>query len=394
MDLAQRIRRRRRRGADRPIILDYEPLSPVAHVQEPVGRGPVLERLLDHLDPVFDGTLPPDMYVWGPPGSGKSAIVTALFERLQSMTVQPHAVIHTSTRAQTVELPTFVYVDARDAASEFQLYHRVLGAVSTDDVPQQGVSTDELRSRLHDTIDGSSGAILAVDHVDEPESLAVEDVTRWFESFGRTVSLVLVGRTPGSDFGKGWDGKEIEIPGYGLQVLIDVLMTRGSNALARDALQHSQARQIASWAGGDAHDALAVLFGAADRADASGVERIRDKDIQAGIDGVPSPCVPLGVVFALRENRQRILRALLSLDESERSSVTETTKAIAQQKGIDLSPGTVKRFLYELAEIGVIERVSATKTEGHGRPPSRVELRFPTLVFKRLYDLQAGRLNQ
>lgn len=394
MDIAQRIRRRRRRGVDRPIVLDYEPLNPVAHVQEPVGRGPILERLLDHLDPIFDGTLPPDVYVWGPPGSGKSAIVTALFDRLQSMTVQPHAVIHTSTRAQTVELPTFVYVDARDATSEFQLYHRVLQAVSTDDVPQQGVSTAELRSRLHDEISGSSGAVLAVDHVDELESLAIENVTRWFDPFGRTVALVLVGRTPGSDIREEWSDMEIEIPGYGQQVLIDVLMTRGSDALARDALQHSQARQIASWAGGNAHHALAALFGAADRADAAGVERIRDRDIEAGIDGVPSLSVSLGVVFALRENRQRILRTLLSLDEHERSSVTKTTEAIAQQEGIDLSPGTVKRFLYELAEIGVIERVSATETKGHGRPPSRVEPRFPTLVFERLYDLQSNRFGQ
>ncbi|QSG15420.1 Cdc6/Cdc18 family protein [Halapricum desulfuricans] len=387
MDLAQRIRRRRRRGADRPIVLDYEPLNPVAHVQEPVGRGPVLERVLDHLDPVFEGTLPPDVYVWGPSGSGKSAIVTALFDRLQSMTVQPHAVIHTSTRAQTVELPTFVYVDARVANSEFQLYHRVLEAVSSDDVPQQGVSTAELRSRLQDTVGGSSGVVLAVDHVDEPESLTTEQLTEWFEPFGHTVSLLLVGRTPGEDVHGEWPDEEIEIPGYGQQVLIDVLMTRGSDGLARDALQHSQARKIASWAGGDAHDALAALFGAADRADAAGVERIRDEDVETGIDAVPSPCVPLGVVLSLRANRQRVLRELLDLDSDERASVTTTTKAIAGIDNIDLSPGTVKRFLYELAERGVVERVSASQADGHGRPPSRVEPRFPTLVFRRLYDL-------
>ncbi len=388
MDLAQRIRRRRRRGVDRPIILDYEPLSPVAHVQEPVGRGPILERVLDHLDPVFEGTLPPSVYIWGPSGSGKSAIITALFDRLQSMTVQPHAVIHTSTRAQTIKLPTFVYVDTRVADSEFQLYHRVLEAVSSDDVPQQGVSTAELQSRLQDAVGGSSGVVLAVDHVDEPESLTTQQLTDWFEPFGHAISLALIGRTPSEEIREEWSGEEIEIPGYGQQVLIDVLMTRGSDGLARDALQHSQARKIASWAGGDAHDALAALFGAADRADAAGVERIRDEDVEAGIDAVPSPNVPLGVVLSLRENRQRVLRALLDLDADDCASVTETTEAIARIGNIDLSVGTVKRFLYELAERGVVERVSASRAEGHGRPPSRVEPRFPTLVFRRLYDLQ------
>ncbi|MEF8826090.1 MAG: AAA family ATPase [Halapricum sp.] len=388
MDLAQRIRRRRRRGADRPIVLDYEPLNPVAHVNEPIGRGPILERLLDHFDPIFDGTLPGDVYVWGPPGSGKSAILTSLFDQLRSMTVQPHTVIHTTTRAQTVELPSFVYVNARKAASEFQMYHSVLEALRSDDVPQQGVSTGELRSRLRQTISGSSGAVLAVDHVDESGSVTPKEITDWFDSFGRALSTALIGRTPPEDAVDEWDETEIEIPGYGQQVLIDVLMTRGSDGLARDALRHEQARRIASWAGGNAHDALAALFGAADLADAAGIERIRDSDIEAGIEAVPQPSVSLGVVFSLRENRQRVLRELLDLSEGARSSVTTTTEAIAAEQGIDLSEGTVKRFLYELAERGVVERISSKQTSGHGRPPSRVEPRFPTLVFRRLYDLK------
>lgn len=388
MDIDTRIRRRRRRGSDRAIVLDYEPINPVAHVEEPTGRGPILERVLDHLDTVFDGQLPPTAYVWGPAGSGKSAIITTLFERLGAMSIQSHTVIHTTTRAQSIELPEFVYVDAREATSEFRLYHAVLDGLSTSDVPQQGVSTDELKERLAEKLAASGGAVIAVDHVDEDQSGPVEHIPEAFDQFASSVSLLLVGRTPPTDV-PGVDPETvIEVPGYGQQVLIDILMTRGSSGLARDAFRHEQARRISSWAGGNAHDALAALFSAAELASEDGAERIRDQDIDGGIAAVPHPGVPLGVVLTLPANRQRVLRELLAIDDADRDSVTATTNAIADSPQIDLSAGTVKRFLYELAEAGIVERVTADRPSGHGRPPSRVEPRFPTLVFRRLYDLR------
>ena len=390
MDLTERIRRRQRRSGNRAVVLNYEPINPVAHVEEPTGRGPVLERVLDYLDPIFDGSLPGDAYLWGPAGSGKSAIVTALFDRLGVVTIQSQTVIHTTTRAQSVELPRFVYINARGADTEFQLYHALLDGLTSVDVPQKGVSTDELRSRLHDDLRTGSGTVVAVDHVDESQALPPTAIVDSLAALDGPVATVLVGRTPPGDFSTELPVTEIEVPAYSQQGLIDILMTRGSAGLARDALSHTEARRIASWAGGNAHDALAALFGAAELADSAGAERIRSPDIDGGIDRVPRPGVSLGVVLTLPENRQRVLRELLAIDEGDRESVTTTTDAIAAVPTIDLSAGTVKRFLYEMAETGIVERVTAEQQSGHGRPPSRLEPRFPTLVFERLYDLRSS----
>ncbi len=51
----------------------------------------------------------------------------------------------------------------------------------------------------------------------------------------------------------------------------------------------------------------------------------------------------------------------------------------------DTLPGP-QTVLYEMAESGVVDRVEATVTNGQGRPPSRVEPRFPPTAFRRLYD--------
>ena len=165
-------------------------------------------------------------------------------------------------------------------------------------------------------------------------------------------------------------------------------MTRASNGLARQALDHGLARRIVEWAGGNAHNALAALLIAAEFADGSDQDRITEADVDAAMDEIPQPCVSLGIVFALPASRQTVLRALVDLEDEQRSSVTATTEAIASSPSVDLSAGTVKRFLYEMAESGAVERVESTdRSQNQGRPPSRVEPRFPPTAFRRLYDL-------
>jgi Cdc6-like AAA superfamily ATPase len=171
-------------------------------------------------------------------------------------------------------------------------------------------------------------------------------------------------------------------------VLVDLLMTRASEGLARGALDHDLARRIAAWAEGNAHDALTALFVAADLADREGRTRLVEGDVAGAVEEVPRPSVSLARVLALPANKQLVLRQLVDLDPQDRESVTATTEAISSRSVVDLSPGTVKRFLYEIAEIGIVERVQSERHDGKGRPPSRVELRFSPTAFRRLYDLR------
>jgi Cdc6-like AAA superfamily ATPase len=392
MDLKTRIRRRQRSGADSPVVRDYEAVSPVAHVEEPTGRGPAMERLLDYLDPVFRGDLPTDAYVWGPAGSGKSAVATALVAHMSRLLSGSAAVIHTSTRAQSTETPAFVYVDARRSDSPFGLYHAVLDGVLDESVPRQGVGTETIRSRLVDHLRPiKRGAVVVVDHVDEPGGLDLATLAETFAVVEDSLACIAVGRDPPDDVAAELLPPErIEIPPYERHALADLLTARASDGLSEQAIGHEQLRRLADWAEGNAHDALAALFGAADMADMAGYDRIREQDLTDGMNAVPRPAAALGRVHTLPDNRQLVLRRLLDLNETELGSVDAAAEAISESRGVDLSPGTIKRVLYELAEIGVIQRVTVSTTTTAGRPPSRLEPRFPTLVFRRLYDLEHG----
>jgi Cdc6-like AAA superfamily ATPase len=390
VNLDARIERRRHSGGGPRLVRDRAAISPVAHLDEPVGRGSALERLLDAVEPVFDGSLPPRAYVWGPKGAGKSAAVSALFDRLAERVSRPRAAIGTSTRAPSAPAIEFVYVDARRAKSEFGLYRAVLSGLVDVPVPEQGVGTERLRGRLSDQLDHQRRAVVAVDHLGEPETYRLSDLAEAFAPFDRTVSWVGIGREPPATLANA-PPTTVEVPAYQEHSLLEVLTERVSDGLARGAVEHAAVRRLAGWADGDAHDALAALLGAVDRALDADRDVVSDADVEAGIEAVPRPCVALGRVLALQESRQVVLWHLLDLDPDDRSWVDATAAAIAGRPGVDLSPGTVKRFLYELAEAGITERVTTRRTDrAGGRPPSRVEPRFSTRAFARLVDLPRG----
>ena len=393
MDLKSRIRRRQRNDGDSRLIVDYSAISPIVHVDEPTGRGPVLERLLDYVEPVFEGGLPPNAYVYGPAGAGKSAVVTALFSQLSTMLSQSGSVIHTSTRVRSSGTPSFVYVDTREAASDFALYHGILDGIVDEPVPRQGIGIESMRDRLATALEPFERSVLvAIDHVDEAETPSLADLDELLAPFGGSVGWTAIGRTePDRISDAALPPERIEVPAYERHALVDIVTERASEGLARGAIEHEETRQLAAWAEGNAHDALSALFGAADRAAGAGQERIHHEDCSAGMNGVPRPSVSLGRVLALSDNRKRVLRALVDLGEDDRESVDAATDAIAASADVELSRTTIKRFLYELAEAGITERVTHPRSaDGIGRPPSRLEPRFPTLVFERLYDLQAG----
>lgn len=390
MDLNERIERRKRKADVSELIRDYESLSPVAHIEEPPARGQVFEQLLDHLDAAFDGRLPPNAYVHGPTGSGKSASIVALLDNLQTHATGSESIIHTSTRVDSTNHPQFVYLDLRETGSEFTFYHTILNSVVEGAVPKQGISTKKLKSRLQTLLDESTpGAVVAVDHVGESNTTDTGALVNWFAGLPSAVSWLAVGRAipervPLTEY----TGRTIEVEPYQRQLLVDVLMTRAAMGLSQKALDHDFARDIADWADGNAHDALSALFVAAESANDAERAFLTEADVSTALDELPRSSISLGQVLVLSENRQTVLRAVVDTDLASHQSIQSLADDIGSRQTVDLSPATVKRFLYELAEDGLLERVPVDDDTTHGRPPSRLELQFSGTVFRRLHDLQ------
>ncbi|WP_290815710.1 AAA family ATPase, partial [Halovivax sp.] len=376
MDLAERVARRRSARRAAGVMVERDVLSPVTHRPEPVGRGVVLEELLDAVDPVFDGDLPPDVAVAGPHGSGTSAVVTALFASLNDRLGAPDRSIATTTRGGAPDPVTwFLTVDARTVASPFAFYRAVLSALVDGGVPDGGVETDVLRNRLAGRLDRPDRrAVVAIDHHDEPGGLDLETVRGLLAPFEERVALVPVGRTVPED----WSGPVVRVSPYRRHELVDVVTDRATTGLATGAVDHGTLRELAAWADGNAHDALAALFGAATLAARADADRIADDHLDRAMADVPADGIHVARPLSVSESRQRVLAGLVELDAPARSIGDLATEIAART---DVASGTVTRFLYELAGAGILRRV-ALPADGSGRRPSTVEPRFPTIVFR------------
>ncbi len=378
MDLQERIARRRSAHQGTEIVVDRKHLSPTLHRSEPIGRGPVLEQLLDELEPVFDGELPAPFAVTGPSGAGTSAIVTALFDAMNERLGETSGTMGTTTRAGSPGPVTwFVYVDTRRVDSAFAFYRAVLSVVSNDSVPESGVGTDALCERLCKRLSRADRrAVIAVDHHDEPETLTYDRARDLLGPASENVSTVAVGQREPDD----WQYSTVTVPAYRHHELVDVVTDRVSTGIAAGAINHESVRNLAVWADGNAHDALAALFGAAVLASEAASDQIVAHHLEAAQADVPEDGVHVDRALALSETRQRVLLDLVSVDSANRP-IREVAAEVAERSS--LTTGTVKRFLYELADRGVIERVPLP-SGGSGRRPSTVEPRFPTIVFRSL----------
>ncbi|NUE02839.1 AAA family ATPase [Halorubraceae archaeon YAN] len=387
MNIDERIARRRQIETRPRLVLEYDQLSPVYHLTDPTGRGSLLEQLLDIYEPAFTGEQPENLYLWGPKGSGKSAVVTALFSGFRRLRRQQTAPIYTTTRVDSINPIDFVYVDSREATTQFSLYHTILDQLVENEVPKHGIGTDTIYDQLASWLQPTTaGAVIAIDHVDESKRRSVATLQSQLSDFEESISYTLIGRRAPEMIGCEMEQLLTkQLDRYQTHALIEILTTRLSNGLVRNALSHEQLRTVATWATGDAHDALAAVFSAAVVAETEGSERILDEHLQTGMDSVPQPCVALGQVLSVSESRRAVLRELIALREDDRSSVGTATGAISK-RSIDLSPTTVERFLYELAEAGIIKRIQAERESDIGRPPSKIEFQFPTIVFNKLTE--------
>lgn len=382
MDLAERIARRRTRKTKDRLVGDWDALNPAIHPPEPIGREALFEALLDAIDPIFSDELPGNVYVWGPPGAGKSAIVTALMSTLRTELSSQRPIVTATRGDRTRSDVRFVYLDARQASSRFKIYRGILDAIRPESVPRRGVGTDDLREQLEAEMATCEGALVAVDHLGEPDTVDLEDVRQFFTSFAG-VSWIGVGRTPPEELTTRIPRSKVHVPQYTYE-LVDILTVRGTRGLSR-SLDHDDATRLAEWADGNAHDALAALFVAAAYTQEDGRGHIRSEDVDAGIDAVPEDGIPIGRVLALSDNERLVLRRLLALSLEGDYSIDEAASEIASNS--DLTSGTVKRLLYELAQIDILRRVEVSVgTQMVGRQPSKVTPNFSAALFERLHN--------
>lgn len=377
MDLAERIQRRRNGRTKDALVVDWDALNPAYHFADPVGRAAVLEAALDGLDPIFDEELPPAIYLWGPGGGGKSAIVTALMAALEAE-LADRRVRYTATRGRSAMSGLrFVYVDGRRETTRFKLYHRILNEIRDDTVPQRGIGTDNLLADIEAEVGDGGGVLVAVDHVSMPGSMALAEVQDYVAAIDNA-RVLGVGRMPPDRIGGTAPEVTVHVPAYDHE-LVDVLMVRGARGLSR-SLDHGLARRVAEWSKGDAHDALSALYLAAVYAEEADEDHLGHDHVDRAMSAVPRDGTSLSHLLSLSETERAVLCTVVRNARDADLQIDEMAGRIADDSS--LTKTTAKRLLYELAQEEVLERHQVTTGEDLvGRRPSRVRPTFAPELF-------------
>lgn len=385
--IKDRVERRIRTASSKSVIVDRSMLEPTNYRVDVQGRGPTVEQLLDALMPVLSSTAAPGVYLWGPKGTGKSTVCIGLVTAFRRAGGHGGDSLFTTTRTDGRTVPIIAYVDLRTVSSEFAFYRGVLTSlVGPETVPTNGVPTDELRSRVERTLQTGVAPIIVTDHLEDPLGPATNDVRTWLDTLDLDVGWLAVGRDPPDTIGHSFDHR-LELEPYRHHTLVDILSNRADIGLASGSITHAQLSAIADWAAGDAHDALTALFEAA-TATAKAEERQIDGDARrAAIATIPEETVSLHRLFALPDDRQTLLSGFGPLSASGTATVRSTAEALSNQPTVEFRTSTVKRILYELADVGFLRRRDDAATgSGRGRPPSTLEPQFPTPAFRKLHN--------
>jgi len=183
-----------------------------------------------------------------------------------------------------------------------------------------------------------------------------------------------------------WEPDEVvAFEPYRRHVLVELLTSRCSTGLGRDALTHDQIREVSEWADGGAHDALAAVTGAAITAERAGASTVRPEDLDEGIEAVPRPSVALGRVLALGEPAAAPLRT--GEPVGRRPGVGECCDGDDRlaEGGRSVSVDGAARAL-RTRRRGPARSGDCPPERREGTAPSRLVPRFPTLVFQELFD--------
>jgi len=261
VNIDDRIERRLGYDVGAGVLVDIDAVSPMSHTESPVGRGPGIERLLDVFEPAFAGSLPPSAYVHGPKGAGNRRSSPRCFNGSHPTAAHAGRFRHRHERSSRRSPDSSTSTRGEHRRGSGSTTPRSTQSATTPS-PNTGSGTDELAESLREAVNTGPDLVVAVDHANEPETPSATTIVEWLTAVSDRVVPVCLGREKPAAIE--WEPDEVvAFEPYRRHVLVELLTSRCSTGLGRDALTHDQIREVSEWADGDAHDALAAVTGAA-----------------------------------------------------------------------------------------------------------------------------------
>ncbi len=285
---------------------------------------------------------PTNLFLWGPPGTGKTASVLKILGEASAV----------FTNLRTVYVNAWKYRTRMGILSEVA---RQMGIA----VPVRGVSADTVFSSIEMRIEEERVVIA----LDEADRLAGSDVLYDLSRLGSRAMLITIAN--GRDFLSVLDPRitstlfqsDIEYPPYTVPQLTEILRRRAEVGLVPGTWDEEVLRACAAVGfarGGDARIAIACLFNAAKLAEAEEAERIEVRHVKEARKGL-SPQLDLEPKLAW------IVEIL-----KEKGPLTSSELYAEYSKRNPVTVRAFRNYLKELERMGIVE-VERVRKRGNVR---------------------------
>lgn len=302
---------------------------------------------------------PQNMFIFGPPGIGKTAVVRFVFRDFEEY----------SERIKTVYLNCWDYNTAPSVLSKLVIE---LGFF----IPRRGISKDEIKERLIEALRKLNKAlIVCLDEVDQlvkRDASVLYDLSRLNQYVNVPIGLILISNDRFAL--KDVDARikstialqEIEFKPYSLIEMKDILEERVKLAFRPGSVEKGVVLLAANYAvkhGGDVRVGLECLLRAARHAEQKGSKKVTVKDVKSVLCLI-KPVKPKIIESRLNENEKLLLKII------KQAGKLETTKAYEEfnkRSKVKLSDRRLRDYLRHLESLGLVETELVRGVKGKKR---------------------------
>jgi len=341
------------KGREKQVFKNESYLMPEFLPERLPHRDAEIDTMVYAFNPVLRGSKPHNLFVFGPPGTGKTASIRYVLSQLEEH----------SDRAKTLYINCF----------QHETRHSVLAKLANFlgmPVPRRGWATDETYTRMVEAMQRIDFTpIIILDEIDQlagpdEQSRLLYDLLRAVEHDRKRLGLVLISND--AEFTSRLDARvksslgaeNLAFEPYSPQQLKDILRERANFAFEKGVLGDEVVNVAAAHAaksGGDARIAIESLWKAGRNAERENSESIEVKHLRRAFEALDS--LPLlKKIRGLNETEKALLKIILDGGEKITSGGLYSSYAKKLPKGgKKLTERRIRDFLNNIENQGLIE---------------------------------------
>ncbi len=343
---------------DYSVFKEERVLKPEYLPDDILHRETEIRELVSILQPFVHSRSPENVFVFGPPGTGKTVTCRYVLNQLEEYTSKVRG----------------FYINCWEYNTRYSIFSKIgeeLGLI----LPRRGLSADEVLYRIVDGYrhEGLNGMVIVLDEVDrlfvnKDEGNVLYDLARATENIGVNISIIIISNY--RDFLINLDPrirsslmfKTIEFEPYSITALKDILRERSHIAFRPGVLDDDVIPLCAALGvkfGGDARVALTALWLAGREADREGSKHVTVNHVNRVKDQVFDFVLNTKIVLNPLEKK------ILSIIDG-REWVSGDLYRELKERGIQLTDRSFRNYLKRLHELGLISVEETRHPSGRG----------------------------